>query len=80
MPGSQREVQNAEEEGVEFVWLSSPTGFIGSEVVSGVRVSNMRLGLADETGRQFPEEIEDSTYIEETDVVIKALGFDPEDI
>ena len=80
MPGSQREVQNAEEEGVKFVWLSSPTGFIGSEVVSAVRVSNMRLGLADETGRQFPEEIEDSTYIEETDVVIKALGFDPEDI
>ena len=80
MPGSQREVQNAEEEGVEFVWLSSPKGFVGSKVVKGVKVSNMRLGLVDATGRQFPEEIEDSSYIEDADVVIKALGFDPENI
>ena len=80
MPGSQREVQNAEEEGVEFVWLSSPKGFVGGKVMKGVKVSNMRLGSVDATGRQFPEEIEDSSYIEDADVVIKALGFDPENI
>ena len=43
MPGSAREVNNAEEEGIEFVWLSSPKKFIGSEKVSSVIVEKMRL-------------------------------------
>ena len=77
MPGSQREVQNAEEEGVEFVWLSAPKGFAG-DPVSAVKVQKMRLGAPDATGRQSPEEIEGADYDEPADLVIKALGFEPE--
>ena len=80
MPGSQREVSNAEEEGVEFVWLTAPKGFTGDEKVEGVRVAKMRLGAPDVTGRQTPEEIEGADYTEPADIVIKALGFDPEDL
>jgi glutamate synthase (NADPH/NADH) small chain len=79
MPGSQREVANAEEEGVEFVWLSAPKGFKGDEV-EGVIVQKMRLGAPDATGRQAPELIEGSDYVEDADLVIKALGFEPEDL
>ncbi len=79
MPGSQREVQNAEEEGVDFVWLSAPAGFEG-DAVTGVTVSKMRLGQPDASGRQFPEVIEGADYVEEADLVIKALGFEPEDL
>ncbi len=77
MPGSQREVQNAEEEGVEFVWLSAPKGFSG-EPVDGVHVQRMKLGEPDATGRQMPEEIPGADYVEPADLVIKALGFEPE--
>ena len=79
MPGSQREVQNAEEEGVEFVWLSAPAGFVG-DTVTGVNVQKMRLGAPDATGRQMPELIEGADYVEDADIVIKALGFEPEDL
>lgn len=80
MPGSQRETQNAEEEGVEFVWLSAPKGFAGETSVSGVRVARMRLGAPDASGRQSPEEITGADYTEDADLVIKALGFEPEDL
>jgi len=80
MPGSMREVSHAEEEGVEFVWLSAPEAFLGEEAVSGVRAHRMRLGAADATGRQTPEPIENSSFTLECDLAIKALGFDPEDI
>ena len=80
MPGSQREVANAEEEGVEFVWLAAPKGFTASGAVEGVMVQRMRLGAPDATGRQSPELIEGADYIEDADLVIKALGFEPEDI
>jgi glutamate synthase (NADPH/NADH) small chain len=79
MPGSQREVANAEAAGVEFVWLSAPKGFRGEEV-EGVIVSRMRLGAPDATGRQMPEEIEGGDYLEAADMVIMALGFEPEDL
>jgi glutamate synthase (NADPH/NADH) small chain len=79
MPGSQREVQNAEEEGVEFVWLTAPRGFAGYPV-TGVMVQKMRLGAPDATGRRSPEVIDGADYMEPTDLVIKALGFEPEDI
>jgi glutamate synthase (NADPH/NADH) small chain len=79
MPGSKREVQNAEEEGVEFVWLSAPKGFTG-DAVTGVMVDKMRLGAPDATGRQSPEIIEGAEYVEDADLVIKALGFEPEDL
>ncbi len=80
MPGSQRETQNAEEEGVEFVWLSAPKGFTGGAQVDGVVVQKMRLGAADASGRQSPEVIEGADYLEGADLVIQALGFEPEDI
>ena len=80
MPGSQRETANAEEEGVEFVWLSAPMGFHGEDSVTGVHVQQMRLGAPDVTGRQAPEKIPGADYIEEADLVIKALGFEPEDL
>jgi len=79
MPGSQRETQNAEEEGVQFEWLTAPKGFVG-DPVSGVLVQKMRLGLPDATGRQSPELIEGSDYEEPADLVIKALGFEPEEL
>ena len=79
MPGSQREVQNAEEEGVIFEWLSTPKGFVEKDgQVSGVMVQKMRLGAPDATGRQSPEVIEGADYFEEADIVIMALGFEPE--
>ncbi len=80
MPGSQREVANAEEEGVEFAWLTAPKGFTGEDSVSGVMVSRMRLGAPDPSGRQAPEEIPGADYVEKADLVIKALGFEPEDL
>ena len=79
MPGSQREVQNAEEEGVEFVWLSAPKGFTGNPV-EGVMVQRMRLGEPDSSGRQMPEIIEGADYVEPAELVIMALGFEPEDL
>ncbi len=93
MPGSQREVANAEEEGVEFIWLAAPTGYVAdtnvtdlqnpgdqSGSVQGVITQRMRLGSPDATGRRSPEVIEGSDYIEEADLVVTALGFEPEDL
>ena len=104
MPGSQREVANAEEEGVEFVWLTLPGGFeadlpatVPAEIgqvgpdgtgsrfgapgaVRGVTVRRMKLGEPDATGRQRPETIEGADYVEDADLVIKALGFEPEEL
>ncbi len=80
MPGSQREVANAEEEGVIFEWLRAPKGFTGDDRVTGVMVQKMRLGAPDATGRQAPELVEGADYVEKADLVIKALGFEPEDL
>ena len=80
MPGSAREVGNAEEEGVEFVWLTSPKSFLGNEKVTGVEVNQMELGEADATGRKKPISKKDSEYKINADLVIKSLGFDPENI
>ncbi|WP_424134100.1 NAD(P)-dependent oxidoreductase [Roseomonas chloroacetimidivorans] len=80
MPGSMREVHNAEEEGVRFSWLTAPEGFEGEGKVTGVRVTRMHLGLPDATGRQQVEPIPNSSFTEPADLVIKALGFDPEDL
>ena len=80
MPGSAREVANAEEEGVEFVWLSSPKEFIGTNKVEGLLVDKIKLGEADDSGRRKPEIQKDSNFNIKADIVIKALGFDPEDL
>ena len=80
MPGSAREVANAEEEGVEFVWLSSPKEFKGINKVEKLIVDRIKLGDPDESGRRKPEVQQDSSLEIKTDMVIKALGFDPEDL
>ncbi|MGN6376481.1 MAG: NAD(P)-dependent oxidoreductase [Sphingomonas sp.] len=80
MPGSQREVANAEEEGVEFVWLSAPQAFDAEAQVTGVRAQRMRLGQADASGRRSPEPEPGQDFVEPADLVIKALGFDAEDL
>jgi glutamate synthase (NADPH/NADH) small chain len=80
MPGSMREVRHAEEEGVEFVWQAAPEAFLGDARVSAVRAVRMRLGAPDATGRRQPEPVADSSFVVEADLVIKALGFDPEDL
>jgi glutamate synthase (NADPH/NADH) small chain len=80
MPGSLREVTHAEEEGVTFVWLSAPKGFVGPLNASAVKAVRMRLGLADASGRRAPEEVSGSEFTLSAQLVIKALGFDPEDL
>ena len=82
MPGSKREVAHAEEEGVEFIWLSAPEAFTGDDNnnVSGVRAIRMRLGLSDASGRQKPQPVKGSSFNLDADLVIMALGFDPEDM
>jgi glutamate synthase (NADPH/NADH) small chain len=82
MPGSQREVANAEEEGVKFDWLAAPSAVSEKKGggAKGVRAVRMRLGPPDASGRQAPEEIPGSEYESKADMVIKALGFDPEDL
>ena len=82
MPGSQREVANAEEEGVEFIWQSAPAAFLDDEVgkVKAVRAERIHLGMADATGRQTPRVIDGSAFDMPADLVVKALGFEPEDL
>ena len=80
MPGSMREVKNAEEEGVEFVWLSLPKSFRGEGRVTAVHTGRMKLGAPDASGRQAPVEIEGADFDQPADLVVKALGFDPEDL
>ncbi|MDP1739130.1 MAG: NAD(P)-dependent oxidoreductase [Caulobacter sp.] len=81
MPGSLREVSNAEEEGVVFEWLAAPRSLLGDvEGVSGVRAVRMRLGPPDSSGRRAPEPVEGSDFDLPAQLVIKALGFDPEDL
>ena len=80
MPGSAREVGNAIEEGVEFVWLTSPKSFIGNNIVEAVEVDKMKLGDPDSSGRRRPEIEKGSNYVIKADLVIKSLGFDPENL
>ena len=80
MPGSSREVANAEEEGVEFVWLSSPKEFKGKNKVESLVIDKIQLGEPDESGRRRPEVKEGSEFEIKADIVIKALGFDPENL
>jgi glutamate synthase (NADPH) small chain len=80
MPGSAREVMNAQEEGVEFIWLSNPKKFIGVEKISSVLVEKMKLGKPDSSGRKKPEPVVNSSFEIKSDIAIKALGFDPEDL
>jgi len=80
MPGSAREVSNAEEEGVEFIWLSSPKEFKGIKKIESLIVNKIKLGEPDDSGRRKPIIKENSEFKIEADLVIKALGFDPEEL
>ncbi len=80
MPGSAREVGNAIEEGVEFIWLSSPKRFIGKDKVQEVEVDKMILGEPDSSGRKKPVINPGSEFKLPVDLIIKSLGFDPENL
>ena len=80
MPGSAREVANAEEEGVEFLWLSSPKKFLGTSKIEGLIADKMELGEPDDSGRRKPVVKNNSEYEIKSNFVIKALGFDPEEL
>jgi glutamate synthase (NADPH) small chain len=80
MPGSAREVANAIEEGVQFIWLTAPKKFLGDKEIKEVQVNKMILGKADASGRKKPEVEDNSEYNIKADIVIKSLGFDPENI
>ena len=80
MPGSAKEVDNAIEEGIEFLWLSSPIRFIGQTKVEGVEITKMKFTGTDSSGRKKPIVLENSEYKLKADMVIKALGFDPENL
>tara|TARA_B110001454_G_scaffold204666_1_gene213611 strand:+ start:9027 stop:10466 length:1440 start_codon:yes stop_codon:yes gene_type:complete len=80
MPGSAREVLNAEEEGVKFLWKSLPKTFHGEGKVEEIECIKMKLSESDSSGRQVPLEIKNSEFFLKADMVIEALGFDPEDI
>ncbi len=80
MPGSAREVENAEEEGVNFIWLSNPKEFKGNDKIQSLIVDKIKLGDPDESGRRKPIVQKNSEFEIKTDIVIKALGFDPEEL
>ena len=80
MPGSAREVGNAIEEGVEFIWLTSPRKFLGDDKVNEVEVNKMILGEPDSSGRKRPVIQKGSEFKIKADIVIKSLGFDPENL
>ncbi|MDH3716113.1 MAG: FAD-dependent oxidoreductase [Gammaproteobacteria bacterium] len=77
MPGSRREVANAKEEGVRFVWNRQPISIEGADSVSGVRTVATQLGEADARGRQVPEPVPGSEAVLNADAVIIAFGFRP---
>ena len=80
MPGSQREVENAIEEGVDFNWLTLPIQYQGDGKLDKVKIVKMELGYPDESGRRKPEIKKDSEEMLKADLVIEALGFEPEDL
>ena len=81
MPGSAREVANAEEEGVRFEWLAAPKAVHGdADMVDGVRAVRMRLSAPDRSGRRSVEEVAGAEFDVAASLVIEALGFEPEDL
>lgn len=81
MPGSAREVANAEEEGVHFEWLAAPKAILGaSDKAIGIRIARMELGDADASGRRAPKEVDGADFDIAADMIIKAVGFEPEDM
>jgi len=77
MPGSRREVQNAREEGVEFLFNRQPIEILGDDKVQGVRLVRTELGEPDAKGRRRPEPVPGSEETLPADAVIIAFGFRP---
>ncbi len=77
MPGSRREVYNAKEEGVDFLWNRQPVEILGSDRVTGIKLVHTRLGDPDERGRRRPEPVPGSEEIVAVDQVVIAFGFRP---
>jgi len=77
MPGSRREVNNAREEGVEFLWNRQPVEVVGNGKVEGIKVVTTALGEPDERGRRSPQAIPGSEEIIAADAVVIAFGFRP---
>ena len=77
MPGSKREVVNAKEEGVNFLFNRQPVAIVGDGSVEGVKVVKTQLGEPDENGRRRPEVIAGSEEVIPADVVLVAFGFNP---
>ncbi|MGD2083640.1 MAG: FAD-dependent oxidoreductase [Chromatiales bacterium] len=78
MPGSRREVANAKEEGVVFLWNRQPVEILGDTGVRAVRLTRTRLGTPDDRGRRRPEPVPGSEQTLEADRVILAFGFRPD--
>lgn len=74
MPAYPFEIDEAEDEGVRFQWLSSPVRFVGDRRLHGIECRLMHLGEPDESGRRRPEPIDDSEFIIPADTAIKAIG------
>ncbi len=77
MPGSRREVVNAKEEGVNFLFNRQPVAIVGEDKVEGVKVVTTQLGEPDENGRRRPEPIPGSEEVLPADIVLVAFGFQP---
>ena len=77
MPGSRREVKNAKDEGVKFLFNRQPIAIIGDGKVEGVKVVETQLGAPDARGRRSPEPIPGSEQILVADAVVIAFGFRP---
>ena len=77
MPGSVREVQNAREEGVNFMFNRQPVAIVGDDKVEGIKVVTTELGEPDENGRRRPQVVEGSEEIIAADAVLVAFGFQP---
>jgi len=77
MPGSRREVANAKEEGVNFLFNRQPIEIVGEGSVTGIKVVETRLGEPDENGRRRPEPIAGSEQVIPADIVLVAFGFQP---
>ena len=77
MPGSKQEVRNSKEEGVNFLFNKQPIEIMGKRKVTGVKVTETRLGNPYESGRRIPETIANTEEIIDADVVIIAFGYLP---
>ena len=75
MPGSRREVVNAQEEGVKFEFNTQPIAIIGNDKVEGVKTIQTKLGAPDQNGRRVPVPIPGSEKIYPADEVVIAFGF-----